>query len=366
MYEYFKLFGQIENLRLKHGRVGGKSKNYGFVLFTYPDGLNNALRVGDEHTIKDCEVICKKSLLKDELNELKIEKNTRKIETSGSGSKEIKSDFIPVNKTFVDPYQQSRIIGGSDGNLTQKTNEIVNIRTNSLNVYSPGFNPQNDYQPAEFKHDLVASITHKVERPNDDQNALNDGFRFLTFETMSMTQIDDKSTNEDHQSKFRKAKSTITIVNEIKNKKEDRRENSHLANLDDEKNSDPTKTSSEKMPLCREDSSDFFATVRLLTSKKTDVDDEQDNQNLHQLTSDNLRNSINRPLQGREKFATQGFYQKKEARLTATEEIQFDEYIGNTGAIFNNGFVSSEKKHSDLVDQVGENLPRSKRRTNWN
>jgi len=50
-------------------------------------------------------VICKKSLLKDELNELKIEKNTRKIETSGSGSKEIKSDFIPVNKTIVDPYQ---------------------------------------------------------------------------------------------------------------------------------------------------------------------------------------------------------------------------------------------------------------------
>ena len=105
MYEYFKLFGQIENLRLKHGRVGGKSKNYGFVLFSYPNGLNNALKVGDEHTIRGCEVICKKSLLKDELNELKIEKNARKIETSGSGSKEMQSDLIPVKKSFVDQFE---------------------------------------------------------------------------------------------------------------------------------------------------------------------------------------------------------------------------------------------------------------------
>ena len=393
MFEYFKHFGQIDSLRLKHGKAqGGRSKNYGFVLFKKPAGLNKALDVGDEHIVNDCLVICKKSLLKDELNELKMEKTTRKKESSGSESKgqkfDQKNDYTfgyTNNQGYnnMGGYYDAKDIrsGGSDG---KKTNNIddgpknIKNRTSSINVYEGGFdykNDKNDYNGPQndkrgnprYKYQTDTSIAHAEETQetqNTDENGLNDGFRFLTFETMSLAQQKDKQLPDGSlQNDFNKAKSTTIAQKDRQNQKGARRENSYLAGLEDEKDSEPTKKSSEKMPLCREDSSDFFATVRRLTSKKEE-DCEEDKERL--LSKANLRCAISKPVQGRDKFPTQGFNYKKEARLTATEAIEFDEYIGDSGTIFSQGNISSEKKLIEIKGNDIELPKRSKRRTDWN
>ena len=373
MFEYFKQYGKIDNLRLKHGKAqGGRSKNYGFVLYTKPNGLNNALKIGDEHTVRDCIVICKKSLLKDELNELKMEKTTRKKESSGSESKGQKLDY---NNDYTFAKEANQVgqyeirSGGSDGKQGQNIinpNENLKNRTSSINVYQGDSTPKMVKDTTKYKYQTdtsIANIENTQEIAEKDENALNDGFRFLTFETMSLAQKNIKSIPEETSNEVHKAKSTTIAHNDNQNQKRAKRENSYLANMEDEKISEPTKKSSEKMPLCREDSSDFFATVRRLTSKKEDC--KEDNDRL--LSKATLRGAISKPVQGgRDKFPTQGFNYKKEARLTATEAMEFDEYIGDTGTIFSQGNISSEKKIIELKGDDFEAPKRSKRRTDWN
>jgi len=102
MTSYFSQYGEIEEIKFKQGgNPNSVTKKFGFVVFEHEKGLENALKSGEFHDINGKQIVCKRSLLKDELNDLKLQRKYGEASFERKSSMENKQIIANEEKTII-------------------------------------------------------------------------------------------------------------------------------------------------------------------------------------------------------------------------------------------------------------------------